>query len=115
MNSQQLALKKDMDSVETRMAQLLPKLEFEKLKKKVETLAEKDKVEQIAEELKSLDRGMGIYASTKYVDEQAFDLRQEYTLLIEPKLQKSVFEFKIKEIEKNIVTHDTKHSENFNT
>jgi hypothetical protein len=34
-----------MDSVETRMAQLLPKLEFEKLKKKVETLAEKDKVE----------------------------------------------------------------------
>lgn len=86
MNSAQLALKKDLESVDSRMSALLPKVEFDKLKKQVEKFADKDKVDQIAEDLRSLDRGLGIYASTEYVDSLVIAIKKEYTSLIEPKL-----------------------------
>lgn len=42
----------------------MPKADFEKLKKRADNFAEKEKVEDIVDYVKGLDRGMGVYATS---------------------------------------------------
>lgn len=63
MNCQQLAAKKELEAVEIRMSGLLQKTEFDKLKKRAENFVEKDWVDQLSNEIRNLDRGMGDYAT----------------------------------------------------
>ena len=80
------------------MSLYLPKVDFDKLKKRADSFAERDRVEQIADQIKLLDKGMGAYVTSQYVNQLCGEMKAEYKALVEPKLSRIVFDFKIEEI-----------------